>query len=119
MMATEAVIGSSPRMRPAAAVTAAAGSLAKRMITKPIAAFQKPITVHGKVTRNSASSTTSSASRPPADSAWVASPISRRIVASTRPAKMIRRTVSVSAAARRTVRSGGRGLVSSMNKSLG
>ena len=54
-IAVEAVIGSSPRTRPAIGVTATTGSRAKRMIKSPMVAFQKLITVHGRVTANSAS----------------------------------------------------------------
>ena len=56
-IAVEAVIGSSPRTRPAAGVTAATGSRAKRMIRRPMVAFQKPITYQGSVTANSATRT--------------------------------------------------------------
>ena len=43
-------------MRAAAGVTAATGSRAKRMITSPMVAFQKPMTDQGSVTANSATS---------------------------------------------------------------
>ena len=58
-IAVDAVIGSSPRMRAAVGITAAAGSAEKRMIRNPITAFQKPTTIQGSVTANSASSVTS------------------------------------------------------------
>ena len=43
-------IGTSPDTRPADGVTATTGSRAKSMMTRPMVAFQKPITSHGKVT---------------------------------------------------------------------
>ena len=58
-IAVDAVTGSSPRITPAAGITAATGSAEKRMMTKPITAFQKPATIQGKVTANSTSSVAS------------------------------------------------------------
>src|SRR5262249_60788175 len=47
-IATEAVIGSSPRMLAISGFTAAAGLSEKSMTRKPITAFQKPTTAQGK-----------------------------------------------------------------------
>ncbi len=52
--AVDAVIASFPRMPAAIGITAAIGSGAKRMMKNPIVAFQKPATIHGSVTANSA-----------------------------------------------------------------
>ena len=52
-IAVDAVTGSSPRINPAAGITAATGSAEKRMMTNPITAFQNPATIQGKVTANS------------------------------------------------------------------
>ena len=73
-MAVEAVIGSSPRTRAAAGVTEATGSRAKRMMRRPMVAFQKPITNHGSVTANRTTRTRSTASKPPAESATAQQP---------------------------------------------
>src|SRR5580692_6179157 len=68
-IAVDAVIGSSPRTRPAIGVTATTGSRAKRMIKSPMVAFQKLITVQGSVTANSATSAQSTAPKVPTESA--------------------------------------------------
>src|SRR5215218_8553387 len=80
----EAAIGSSPRMRAATGHTRAVGLRAKRMMRKPIDAFQKPITDHGKVTAKSASRVRSKASRPPTDRAAANRQRSPAILAATR-----------------------------------
>ena len=72
-IAVEAVIGSSPRTRPATGVTAATGSRAKRMINRPMVAFQKLITVQGSVIANSTTSAQSRTPNVPADSAMTSS----------------------------------------------
>src|SRR5215813_6007150 len=81
--AVDAVIGSSPRTRPATGITAATGSRAKRMISRPMVAFQKPITYQGKVTAKSTTKTRSTALKPPAESAITASQIRPAIVRPT------------------------------------
>ena len=68
-MAVDATIGSRPETRPADGVTAATGSRAKRMMMKPMVAFQKPMTIHGSVTANSVTSSRSPGPNPPADKA--------------------------------------------------
>src|SRR5205085_2481480 len=68
-----AVTGSSPRIRAAIGITVAIGSAAKRMIARPITAFQKPATIHGSVTANSRSSAQSTKPKPPGASANAAS----------------------------------------------
>src|SRR5262249_8319763 len=86
-IAVDATIGSSPRTRQATGVTAATGSAAERMITKPIAAFQKPITYQGSVTANSTIKTRSSVPIPPGESANAASQMKPAIVAATQMKK--------------------------------
>src|SRR6516162_10313288 len=81
--AVDAVIGSSPRTRSATGMTATTGSRAKRMIRKPMAAFQKPITYQGKVTAKSTTKTRSTALKPPGESAITASQIRPAIVIAT------------------------------------
>ena len=49
VIAVEAAMGSSPRRRATDGSTVATGSRANRMMTKPIAAFQNPITDQGMV----------------------------------------------------------------------
>jgi len=83
-IAVEVVIGSPPRARAATGSTAATGSRAKRMITSPMVAFQKPMANHGIVTANSESRTTSRKPTPPAESAVAASQRSAAIVAPIR-----------------------------------
>src|SRR6516165_2162268 len=83
-IATEAVIGSSPRTAPAIGVTATTGSRAERMIRSPIVAFQKLITVHGSVTANNAVSATMITPDPPAESASAHSQVSAMIEMATR-----------------------------------
>ena len=68
-IAVDAVIGSSGRMRATAGTTAAIGSREKRMMQKPITAFQKPMQVQGSVSPNEISSRISSTPNPPAESA--------------------------------------------------
>src|SRR2546430_2246266 len=77
--AVDAVIGSSARMRPATGRTAATGSRAKRMIRRPMVAFQKPITYQGSVTANSTTRMRPVAPIPPGESATRASQISPAI----------------------------------------
>ena len=93
-IAVEAVIGSSPRTRAAAGVTKATGSRAKRMMRRPMVAFQKPMTDHGSVTANRTTRTRSTASKPPADSATVSSQIKPAIEAPTSAQNSRRRRVS-------------------------
>src|SRR5262249_55982672 len=81
--AVDAVIGSSPRTRPATGMTAATGSRAKRMISRPMVAFQNPITYQGSVTANSTTKTTSTAPNPPGENAITASQIRPAIVSPT------------------------------------
>ena len=69
MIAVDDTIGSCPDTRPADGVTATTGSRANSMITRPMVAFQKPITSHGSVTANSITSSRSPGLKPPADSA--------------------------------------------------
>src|SRR5262249_22804637 len=90
MRATEAVIGSSPRMRAAAGVTGATRALAERRITKPIAAVQKPMTGQGSGVRNNASQKKSNGPRPFRDSATADSHITAAMVAVTRMANKAR-----------------------------
>ena len=65
-IAVDAVTGSSPLTRAVDGITAMAGSAAKRMMMKPITAFQNPATIQGKVTANS----TSAEICEDAESAW-------------------------------------------------
>src|SRR6516162_5208276 len=81
--AVDAVIGSSPRTRPATGITAATGSRAKRMISRPMVAFQKPITYQGSVTAKSTTKTRSTAPKPPGESAITASQVRPAIVSPT------------------------------------
>jgi hypothetical protein len=89
--------GSSPRTPAAAGVTAATGSRARRMIRKPMVAFQKPMTYQGNVTANSTTNARSSAPKPPGESAITAS--------QTMPA--IENPTSVENNSRRASRAGG------------
>ena len=76
------VIGSSPATRAETGVTAATG-LAERMMNRPIVAFQKPMTDHGRVTANSTTRTKSTMPKPPAVRAKANSQTSPTIEAAT------------------------------------
>src|SRR5262249_19990273 len=93
-IAVEALIASSPRTRAAAGNTRATGSRANRMIRSPITAFQKPTTVQGSVTANSASNTQSSALHPPGESSIAASHRSAAVVETLSAATRSRRAVT-------------------------
>ncbi len=81
--AVEAMTGSSPLIRAAAGLTAASGSRAKRMIIKPMTAFQKPITVQGSVTVKNKRKSRSRKPNPPGESATTVVQSSAAIVATT------------------------------------
>ncbi len=68
-IAVDAVIFSSPRRCATDGSTVAIGSRANRMMTKPMVAFQNPITDQGMVSPKNRSRRASAAPKPPADSA--------------------------------------------------
>ena len=95
-IAVDAVIGSSPRMLAASGFTVTAGSRAKRMIRKPMKAFQKPITDQGRVMVNNRRNEI--APKLCGGTAIAASHSTAIIVAPTSPANSARRRVSVAVA---------------------
>src|SRR5580704_14429306 len=105
-IAVAAVIGSSPRTRPATGVTAATGSCANRMIRSPIEAFQKLITVHGSVIAKHATRRASSTPNPPTDSASAQSQLRPRIERPTSAKNSACRPASDGAGAGVTIGSG-------------
>src|SRR5262249_24651241 len=92
-IAVEAVIGSLPLTLRAAGSTVAIGSRAKRMMRKPMVAFQKPITDHGKVAANSTRMRKSRLSKPSGASANAVSASTPTMVAMTSVANSTRRPV--------------------------
>src|SRR5947209_9876413 len=88
-MAVDALSGSCPPMFFTSGFTVVTGSRQRRMTRKPIAAFQNPTTVQGKVTANRAINTSAPTLR--GGTAIQASHRSPAIVATTTRAKTARR----------------------------
>ena len=89
-IAVDAVTGSSSRISPAAGSTAATGSAEKRMMMKPITAFQNPATIQGNVIANRTSAARSRIPNPPGVNASAASHSDPAMVTKNRTAKAAR-----------------------------
>src|SRR5260370_5818558 len=89
-IAVDAVIASSPRTLAAVGNTKATGSPASRMMHRPITAFQKPTTVHGRIAANDTSSVQSRRPHPPGESVAPASHNSAAFLAALRAATTAR-----------------------------
>src|SRR5207237_7009390 len=96
----DAVIGSSPRRRETTGVTVATGSEVNRITSRPIVAFQKPMTNQGSVTAKSRTRRRSRRPKPPLDRAVTASQRNAaRVAATKRKNRAARQTPEVLAGA--------------------